>query len=259
VAQPNSGFRKDFAFTEFGRLDCENVLDACFNEDGEEHECSVKRGPFHHIPGVNTGTHELFEFFKDEFGFNTRETVAIMGAHTIGQLARENSGIGGDHGWLLHNELLDNEYYIELVGGDGPNDSLEEHIEGAPNWLRHFESNSDLPDFPDKHVWIGLPEGTDGRIIIMLNTDIAIVRDLNDDNMDPVTGEVDCNFVDRTNTRDSRCPHAQGALQEAVRYRFSNRAWLNDFEDVIIDMLRNGYTVDDSKCVDGLCELDAVQ
>lgn len=254
LSQPNSGFRKDFDFFEFGRIDCEHANDQCFNEHGDEHGCTTKRGPHRHIPGINTGTHELFEFFKDEFGFNTRETVAIMGAHTLGQLARENSGVGGEHGWLLNNKLLDNEYYIELVGGDGPDDSLENHIQGAPNWLKHFESNSDLADFPDKHVWIGLPEGTDGRIIIMLNTDIALVRDLNEDNMRE-DGRVNCNFVDRSNTRQPTCPHAAGALEEAVRYRFSNRIWLNDFEDTLVDMLRNGYSIDEDKCNNDFCEL----
>lgn len=260
VSQPD-GFRVDFDFLEFGRVDCEDVHDRCFNKDDDEHGCTPKRGPHREIPGANTGTEELFKFFRDNFDFNERETVAIMGAHTIGELARENSGVDGRDGWLLEKRRFDNEYYIELVGGSGPDDSIRNLVDGAPNWRRHFESNSDQADFEDIHVWLGLPEGFDGRRIIMLNVDIATVRDLNEGNMNMETGEVSCQFVtgrnaDREPDTPDTCPHARGAIREAARYRFDNRAWLRDFEDTCRRMLNNGYTVNENECFGNVCKLE---
>ena len=125
VSQPeDADFSVDFAFTEFGRIDCENQQTVCRNEAGISHGCSVKRGPHRILPGANVNTHEIFSFFKTNYGFNTRETVAIMGAHTIGVLARENSGIDGSNGWVLNNRELDNVYYEELVGGSDPDSSV---------------------------------------------------------------------------------------------------------------------------------------
>ena len=255
MSQPNGGFKVDFEFTEFGRVDCEARNEVCLDKDGNSQACSATRGPHREVPGININTHDLFSFFEDNFGFNTRETVAIMGAHTLGQLSRENSGVDGKDGWLLNNRVCDNEYYVELVGGNGPNDNnIDRLVNGAPNWVRHRESNSDLADFDDQHFWIGLPEGQDGRIIVMLNADIAIVRDLSDDNMNKNTGRVDCNFVGNSGSR-STCPHVEGALQEAARYRFSNTAWLNDFEETLQKMLFAGYTLT-SDCDDGICKLE---
>mmetsp|Transcript_16603 Transcript_16603/g.24533 ORF Transcript_16603/g.24533 Transcript_16603/m.24533 type:complete len:184 (+) Transcript_16603:1519-2070(+) len=180
-----------------------------------------------------------------------------MGAHTLGQLSRENSGVGGPHGWLLENRRLDNEYYIELVGGTSVRSPLRVLINDAPAWVRHFESNSDLTEFDDHHIWLGTPEGQEGRIIVMLNADIAVVRDLNDDNMKE-DGEVTCGFVEREFDPDPVCPHAEGALEHAARYRFSNREWLVDFDATLRKMVRNGYDMTANNCEvgNGVCQLE---
>jgi hypothetical protein len=251
-----SNFKVNFDFTEFGRVDCEKQQSVCRNEAGISHGCSATRGPHREIPGANTNTHDLFAFFKTNYDFNQRETVAIMGAHTIGVLTRKNSGVEGPHGWVLENRILDNGYYAELIGGNGPNEPVRSLKQRAPNWLRHFESNSDLPEFDDINIWHGLPEGEKGRVIVMLNADIAIVRDLNESNMNSKTGEVSCKFIDNSG-KDSSCPHVEGALQEAARYRFSNRFWLIDFEDALRKLLNAGYAISNN-CIDGLCKLDKV-
>ena len=58
------------------------------------------------------------DFFADEFGFTDDETVAIMGAHSIGQASLENSGFDGPIGWDRTNDVLDVDYYDRLVGND---------------------------------------------------------------------------------------------------------------------------------------------
>ena len=248
VSQPrNADFNVDFAFTEFGRVDCEKQQSVCRNEAGVSHGCSATRGPHRVLPGANTNSRDLFAFFSNNFGFSQRETVAILGAHTIGVLNRKNSGVDGQNGWVVENRILDNGYYVELVG---PSGNL---VQGAPNWKRHFEDNSDLSQIHDLHVWRGLHPDLDGDHIIMLNADIAIVRNLNGNNLNSKTGKVSCQFVNRSGN-DPTCPQFSGGLQEAARYRFSNRAWLIDFENVLRKMSNRGYAIT-SNCIGSLCKL----
>eukprot|EP00541_Cyclophora_tenuis_P019234 CAMPEP_0116546484 /NCGR_PEP_ID=MMETSP0397-20121206/3252_1 /TAXON_ID=216820 /ORGANISM="Cyclophora tenuis, Strain ECT3854" /LENGTH=335 /DNA_ID=CAMNT_0004070919 /DNA_START=132 /DNA_END=1139 /DNA_ORIENTATION=- len=241
--------RIDFPLRHIGRVNCEDAQDVCLNEDLAQVPCSDTRGPHRHHPVADITTHDLFEFFNEAFGFTIKQTVAIMGAHTIGELQRENSGVEGPSGWLLNNELFDNEYYAELVGGNSINDPLEVLIDQAPGWTRNIEINTDLPDFPNKRVWTGFPQGTK---IIMLNADIALVRELTEDNMTP-DGRVSCAFVGA-----GRCPHAQSSFQFAAEYTFDNMMWLLDFREVMEIMTTKGYETN-STCSDfSVCTLTPV-
>jgi Peroxidase len=254
ITQPkDANFKAPFDFTEFGRVNCEKQNTVCRNEAGVSHGCSAKRGPHRVLPGANTNTHDLFSFFQKNYGFNQRETVAVMGAHTLGVLQRKNSGVNGPNGWVINKHRFDNEYYHHLVGGNGPNAKVKDLVQLAPNWTREFENNRDLKDFEDLHLWHGLPPELKGRFIVMLNADIAIVRDLNTNNMNSETGEVSCQFVDRSGN-DPTCPHVDGALQEAARYMFNNKAWLLDFQDVLRKLLNAGYVIT-TNCVDDICKL----
>lgn len=226
--------RIDFRLHHIGRVPCELVFNDCVNFEGVPVNCRDTRGPHREIPGADITTHDLFTFFNDEFGFTNRQTVAIMGAHTIGQLNRDNSGFDGPNGWLLNNDIFDNEYYLELVGGSSVDDPTSIHINGAPPWRRDFEDNNDLDEFGNNFVWTGFPEG---RKIIMLNADIAIVRELTDQNMN-ANGVVDCEFIN-----EGRCPVAQRSFQFAVEYTFDNLLWLRDFREVMNIMLTSRYIV----------------
>jgi Peroxidase len=251
--------RKNFKMQFIGRQNCEDRFsNRCFGEDGvTQRECNATLGPFHHLPMADITTHDIFLFFRDEFGFDERETVAIMGAHTLGRLTRENSGIDAPNGWVRDNRLLDNEYYFELVGGESINDSQENWIELAPPWLRVTEDNSDNPGFEDKAIWEAFPPNTTNpeavERIVMLNADIALVRELTDDNMDEL-GRVSCAFTNAVGGGSiPRCPHAEQGLQFAAEYRFDNDLWLNDFMDVYHRMLNHGCT-DGTFCNGGLCK-----
>jgi len=238
--------RVDMRMHHFGRVNCEVANNICFNADGFQQPCSDVRGPHRHLPPADITTHDLFAFFNENFGYNDKETVAIMGAHTIGQLKRENSGFDGESGWLLNNDIFDSEYYKELVGGSSPNDPMEVLVDGAPAWQPDREDNSDLPEFPDKFVWTGFPEGTK---IIMLNADIAIVREITDRNMRP-DGTVTCNFVGA-----GRCPVAERSFRFAVEYTFDNLLWLNDFYRVFEIMITSGYRGRENCSLGRVCRL----
>jgi hypothetical protein len=248
VSQPeDAAFKLNFDFTEIGRIDCEKQQSVCLNQAGVSHGCSATRGPHREIPGSKINTHELFSFFRNNFGFSTRETVAIMGGHTIGELSRNNTGIDGPNGFVTRNRILDNAYYSELVGDVG------NLVQGAPIWKQHFEDNSDLKKFDDIYVWRRLPPALNGSFIVMTNADIAIVRDLSGLNLNPQTGQVNCQFVDKAGSQPT-CPQLNGALDEAARYKFSNRSWLIDFEAALRKLLNAGYSIT-SDCMGDICQL----
>ena len=56
------------------------------------------------------------DFFKEEFGFTGRETVAIMGAHTLGRMNSNNSGHNGP--WIPtveERQTFSNKYYSIMI------------------------------------------------------------------------------------------------------------------------------------------------
>ena len=100
--------RVDFDLLTVGRINCENANTVCRNENGAQQPCSDVRGPHRALPGMNTNSRELFTFFADEFNFSVKDTVAIMGAHTIGVLRKSEVGVDGPNGWLPDNNVFDN-------------------------------------------------------------------------------------------------------------------------------------------------------
>ena len=89
-----------------------------------------------------------------------------------------------------------------------------------------------------------------------MNSDIALVRQLDSSNMDSSTGHVSCTFEDNTATVTPNvqvCPHVEGAIQIAAEFKQDNLAWLTAFENVLDRMLSNGYLR--NSCSDAICQL----
>jgi Peroxidase len=178
VAQERSDTKVDFSLEYIGRKNCEDRFDACFDLDGNQRNCSATLGPFVELPMADITSDNLFHFFSNEFDFTVQETVALMGAHTLGRLHREVLGFDGPNGWVRDNLLLSNDYYHELMGGSSRDDDLETLIETAPDWFRFDIDNSDLQDIPDRHAWHAFPPAFDGSgtvEIVMLTADVSIV------------------------------------------------------------------------------------
>ena len=137
-AQPNNIAGFTYSFEWYGRSTCDAT-------DG-------KGGPERALPSSDLPTSKLLQFFFGEFGLNERETVAIMGAHSIGSLSRENSGFDGPNGWTNNNNVLDNRYYSELIGGDRnlPTDDMTVLL-NAPNWNQVLITNPD--PIADRFQW----------------------------------------------------------------------------------------------------------
>ncbi len=176
VAQTRSATKVDFQMEFIGRQNCETTHPTCFDMNNNIRECSETLGPHVHLPEAHITTEALFHFFFEEFGFDIQETVALMGAHTLGSLNRLHSGFDGPNGWVRDNLLLDNDYYHELVGGQGPDASMDELIDRAPPWDRFRINNEDLPGVPNQPAWIAFPPAFDGSgpvEILMLNADVS--------------------------------------------------------------------------------------
>ena len=59
-------------------------------------------GPPQVFPSPNFVTQQVLTYFNDTFAFDTRESVAILGAHTLGTASRQNSGLEvGGAGWTV--------------------------------------------------------------------------------------------------------------------------------------------------------------
>lgn len=65
-------------------------------------------------PTARMSGRHVTEYMRDNFGFTGRETVAIMGAHTIGVYHTEKTGF--KYVWTTRNEMsFNNEYYRNMV------------------------------------------------------------------------------------------------------------------------------------------------
>ena len=216
----------DYTFDFVGRVDCEDTgVDVCVNVPNG---CDPSQnGPIRGMPSPNLNTAEVLHFFSAEFGFGAEETVALMGAHTIGEAIVDNSGFDGQ--WVGDNERLDNRYYRSMIGDDG---DVEDWFD-APGWNQETINNND-PDIPTRTQW---RRGNNVNGDIMLNTDIALVRNF-DGRIDTSDGSVTCRFRGNRNP----CPVAQDTIAFMAKFKFSNEEWLSAFRDVLTKMVKNGYS-----------------
>jgi len=234
----------DFPFEWYGRTDCSQ---------------GAFSGPDQDFPPPDLSTHQLLEFFSTNFGLSTRETVALMGAHTLGELSRMNSGFDGPRGWNNNRRSLDNGFYDGLIGGDENDNRFDgqnlpdfDTLIRARDWDLVEENNNDIPDIPNRFVWENRRGGGGGgRRTLMTNADMALVRDFSE-HINDSTGEVSCSF--RGSNGGTRCPHAEATFYIAAEYKYDVQTWIEDFSDVFTKVLLQGYDTS-SSCVNPPCQL----
>merc|ERR1719277_2478768 len=86
-----------------GRKDCETSLDPPYKAEDEEVH------PDEHFNGPMT-----VRFMEEHFNFSGRETVAIMGAHTLGRFHQHKSG--HKYVWTTDWQAFNNQYYRNIAG-----------------------------------------------------------------------------------------------------------------------------------------------
>mmetsp|Transcript_19626 Transcript_19626/g.30259 ORF Transcript_19626/g.30259 Transcript_19626/m.30259 type:complete len:826 (-) Transcript_19626:36-2513(-) len=238
----------DFYMEYAGRIDCEDSGKTCLDENSNPQECRQDLGDFRAMPSPDILTHDLLDFFAENFGFNAQEVVALMGAHSIGTASREHSGFNGPKGWDNTNYFLDNNYYVMLVGAqaNGTETNLEEAMETAPGWTQETVENGGSSGLPDRMQWFRR-RSLDTERIISLNADVGLCRDLSGQ-LNPASGEVSCGFKNpASNDQPARCPHAAATIDLMSMYRSDETKFLQDFEAVLKKMILNGYPLPESQ------------
>jgi len=138
--QCNVSFQRPMMF-KTGRRDCQTNQPQPYMASKKERQ-----------PDTQTNGKGTVEFFKRDFGFSGEDTVAIMGAHTLG---RFHVGISGfRYTWTFKNEkLFNNQYFRNIVGrpswflehGHGKCDRRGDaygNMPGKARWLPHVRFDS---------------------------------------------------------------------------------------------------------------------
>lgn len=241
VSETSAGMA--FPFRWIGRRTCEELNgDSCGRgADGRPSPCGPFGGPHRALcHGDIDGTRTIQQFMSNEFGFSAQETTAIMGAHSVGAMRAVNLGFEGQRGWDLTNNDLDRGYFVELVGSRNDPDSV-------PDWQQTLQNNDGLNGIPDRWQFQAT---INGRSLTMLNSDIALVRNLVEgENLTP-DGRVTCDFKGE-NSCDSDTPF----MPFVIRYARDLDTFLSDYRDALNKMIDNGY-IRDSSCQAGqVCTL----
>ena len=238
---------------------CEATSDAAFPMyyyGRDPSETCIPR-PF---PSADLTTHSLLQYFEDTFDFSTRETVVVMGAHTIGVMQRNQSGFQG--AWVDGRHVLDNEYYALLVGGR-PSSSLDKKLDLAPFWSREYLNNVEFPNIPNRFLWTrrsdaggdssqGDLTGDNDERLGMTNADIALVRDLSSAQDDQFRVKCDFGLREEIHSPHGRCPAAKVTIDLVAELKVNNTQWLMEFEYVLRKMFTYGYDMT-SGCDEGKC------
>merc|ERR1711874_14965 len=158
------------------------------------------------LPSALLDHANVMSFFAGEFGFDDNETVALLGAHTLGRASSDNSGFSGT--WINGEaNFFNNEYYKKLV-------------DSSLTW-RHRDAGT------DNWQWNVLGE------VFMLNADVALYKDI----LVNSVGESSCDF-----TTCAAAPTATAVDAFAA----SNAAWITEFTKVYTKMLAHGnFTLSD--------------
>jgi len=211
-------------FTGFSRADVwalaattaanmsQSTLDFPFSWIGRV-DCKDKatKGPSREMPSSDFKTIQVLEYFQRNFEFNESQIVALMGGHNLGSAHLDISGFNGS--WVHQNITLTNRYYFNLAD---------------PNWTQ--EKNNETK----KWQW------NNQSGLMMLNSDVALVREFEVEEGDAEPGKASCPFVPSVEN-NSTCPFANLTNIWVEQYKSNETLWLHDFRDVFAQMLLNGY------------------
>jgi hypothetical protein len=132
-----------------------------------------------------------------------------------------NSGFTGEQGWDHDPDLLDNDYYKQLLN--------------FKQYTLIMEDNKHFPPFPDQFYWEEeVVPGVSG--VFMLQADMALAFDM-EGYLNPANGDVNCTLVPTDG--QTVCP-ASPLRARAELYRDNNLLWVEAFEAAFIKMINTG-------------------
>jgi len=167
----------------------------------------------------------IMDYFATMFGFSVKETVAILGAHTIGQARPFSSGFR--HAWVERQKTFNNQYYIDML--DAGLQWESKNVGGRRNPKYEWTSSGLIR--PNT----GVPVTT-----MMLNADMALIMEMTDVTSD---GEV-------TGCTYDTCSKVEDEGAEWVReFAADNEFFLREFGAVFEKMIQQGYSSVDGRLV----------
>ena len=107
------------------------------------------------FPNPHGDLDHVLAIFRDRMNMTIRETVAILGAHTLGDAGITRSGFRGP--WVPQTAVFDNMFYRQLR---------------APDWFQEEINEMNSPVFPESRYQWTL-ERNMGPNLLMLNTDVV--------------------------------------------------------------------------------------
>ena len=177
------------------------------------------------FPKGTDGETKTFQFFKD-FGFNEREAVILLGAHTLGRSTLSNSGYHGpwvDNRFSKPNPLaptsvLDNSYYNMIVK--------------IPPW-KQFKTTANKMQWQEPSSKTVNDPSKSNTVPILLNSDMAIFYNL--ESTDSI-GSSSCTLPRPLLPTLPACNSSVGRAF-AQQYANNNGQWIKDFTGVFNRMI----------------------
>ena len=207
-----------------GRQDC--------SKDGKETDMNEKFSSTN-MKDVN----EVWSFFNKTFGLSLRESIALMGAHSLGRLHKEVSGVEGP--WVADvvqkggEFILDNQYYIEILGVPW----FLKVMDNPPKihqWQRRDPSSVSSPNRN-----ISQPDN------IMIHSDVAIAVNLELERNGTFKPGKECvmcamqNKCPPAGVQLPCCDEASAGRPISIEYALNNTLWMKEFENVFYKMIDN--------------------
>ena len=215
-----------FYMNYIGRKDCKGADEKGFG------------GPEVSMPGSDLTTHEMTEFFYKRFGFDSYETVVLMGVHSAGVLHRENLGfgnVGKEDGWIEHADLykLSNLYYTSMLSHVWEMEKVENEGAVPPRYQWYFGQEGDGPIMLTADmslIWnfegyiVTDSEGVDGKVMCLVHPEAEF----------EVREEGDPEHI-------KLCPMAKETREYVEELEEDNDQFLLAFVVVLNKMVANGY------------------
>jgi len=184
----------------WGRIDCPTSPKTPPTKSGEN------------LPTAKFSNSQTLNYFNEVFHMSPRETVALMGAHTLGQARIQNSGFNGT--WVTGEGTMFNNKFYKLM------------VDESLCWEHKDISNT------EKNRWqFYAKDKAKNRKGFMLTSDFSLYKDF----FSLDNGQAACHI-----STEMGCKLA--STSEIVkRFAADQEAWFREFRLAYMKMLNNGY------------------